>query len=228
MNTKIVIGIIVAVLLVGGGVSAFFLLRTSPQEQSPNTLNTNSSNTPNSTSVVTPGQTQVQNEPVIDVGAAYATLFQKLLGTKLEFTQTASSEGEMGSVYALYAKDIADAKKSFPGLSTFPIKIALVDLNKDGVSESLVLEDLPGYCGSGGCPFDIYRKDKGKWVNIYSSLAGLTVGVSSVYTNGYADLFLSVTGDSGYESKVVRYSWDGKQYTAGDIVATWNGTQFTQ
>lgn len=227
MNTKIVAIVIAAVLLVGGGISAFFLLKTSPQEQT-NTPQNTSSNTPNSTTVVTAGQTQVQNEPVVDVDAAYVTLFQKLLGTKLQFTQTASSEGDMGSVYALYAKDIADAKKSFPGLSTFPIKIALVDLNKDGVSEALVLEDLPGYCGSGGCPFDIYRKDKGKWVNIYSSLAGLTVGVSSVYTNGYADLFLSVTGDSGYESKVVRYSWDGKQYTAGDIVATWNGTQFTQ
>lgn len=216
------------VLLIGGGVSAYFLLNRSPQEQVNTNTNTNFSTNNNSTTVVTTGQVQGQNEPVVDINAAYVTLFQKLLGTKLQFTQTNSTEGDMGSVYTLYAKDIADAKKSFPGLATFPIKIALVDINKDGVSEAVVLEDLPGYCGSGGCPFDIYKKDKGKWVNIYGSLAGLTVGVSSVYTNGYADLFLSVTGDSGYESKVIRYSWDGKQYTAGDIVASWNGTTFIQ
>jgi len=37
------------------------------------------------------------------------------------------------------------------------IYIALADLRDDGVQEIFVYEDAPGFCGTLGCPFDIYQ-----------------------------------------------------------------------
>jgi len=37
------------------------------------------------------------------------------------------------------------------------IHIALADLRDDGVREIFVYEDAPGFCGTLGCPFDIYQ-----------------------------------------------------------------------
>ena len=96
----------------------------------------------------------------------------------------------------------------------------MVDLNEDGVLEALAFEDLPGYCGTAGCPFDIYKKEKGKWVNILNVLTGENIGVSNTYTNNYADLFLA----SG--NAVARYVWDGKQYNPGETMAIWDGAAF--
>ena len=206
-----------------------WLLFTPPAAKAPSTQTTptnNSYNNSNQTSVTnqTAGTAQPQKLP--DIKKEYDVLFQKILAQKISFVAVDSTSGDSGSVYALYTNDIDAEKKAYPNMTKFPISIALADLTDDNVPEALVEEDLPGYCGSGGCPLDIYKKSNGKWTLLFSSLVSGDIGLSSTITNGYRDLFLPVSGDIVYQSKIMRYTWDGKTYQPGEIMATWNGTTF--
>ena len=161
-----------------------------------------------------------------DIQGAYARLFEKILAKKILFARVNSSTGDTGSLYSLYAKDVAEAKKMFPAQSDFSIGVALLDITDDGVAEALVLDDLPGYCGTGGCTLDIYKKQNGKWVSIYNVLAQGEIGLSNTITSGYQDLFLSVHTSGSPNTAVVRYVWDGKTYQPGEVMAVWDGTIF--
>lgn len=227
MNFKtLLIVCIVAVVLIGG--AGFFMLFMS--NGTPATSNGNSQTGAqnyggsNQTSVTVPS---TPKSAPVDIPKEYATLFNTLAAQSISFTTVgADATGDMAGVYALYSADIAAVKKMFPAATRLTIDVALVDLNEDGTPEALVSENLPGYCGSGGCPLDIYRKVKGKWVALYNTLAAGTVGQSNTYTGGYADLFLSIHGDLGYLSNVIRYTWDGTQYQPKNTVARWDGQTF--
>ena len=139
---------------------------------------------------------------------------------------SSTGTGEMGSIYNLYTKDVADSKELFPAQKDFSIGVALLDVTDDGIAEALVFEDLPGYCGTGGCTFDIYKKQNGKWTSVYSALAQGEIGLANTITNGYQDIFLSVHSDGSPNTNVVRYVWDGKTYKAGEVMAIWDGSTF--
>lgn len=161
-----------------------------------------------------------------DVAAAFATLFSKVGAVGVSATSVDSaSSGDSAAVYALYAKKVAISKEMYPKESAYPIHVAFIDLNEDGVDEALVYGDLPGFCGIIGCPFDIYQKKAGTWNNIFSTVVQGEVGLLNVYINTYRSLLLTLSSrHSG--SEAVTYGWDGKMYKAGTVVATWGGTGF--
>lgn len=160
-----------------------------------------------------------------DITGAFASLFSQVLATKVSFDPVdASSGGDKASVYALYAKDVSISKEMYPREISYPLHLALIDLNDDGASEAIVYEDLPGFCGVVGCPFDIYEKKSGVWNKIFSSVVQGEVGLMNVYVSGYRSLLLTLTGREG--ESAVSYTWDGKTYQPGEVVATWNGAGF--
>lgn len=176
----------------------------------------------------TPGsESQTQSQAPTDFEQAYAQLFQDILAKKIEFAPVNSaSGGAEAGVYKLYEADVAQSKSFFPS-GEVSVDVALIDINEDGSPEALIYENLPGFCGSGGCPFDIYQQQQGKWVRLSSFLGGPNIGLSNTYVNGYLDFFLSESGDMGSESKIIRYRWDGKEYRVKELVALWDGSRFT-
>jgi len=166
-------------------------------------------------------QTQIQAFP--DIKAAYQTLFPQILGTEVPFVPaTAASTGDLKILYALYSDDVEAEQKAYPSVGEFAVDIALVDITDDGVPEALVYENLPTYCGSGGCTLDVYKKASGKWTNIYSTIVGGEVGLSNTLINGYLDLYLTVGGNNSVD----RYSWNGSTYQFKEVMAVWDGTSF--
>jgi hypothetical protein len=159
-------------------------------------------------------------QKIPDIDTAYTALFSKLLAHQIVFVPVRSTEGSTGSIYQLYEQDITEAKNIAPDLRDFPIMVAFNDLNEDGVLEVFAYESLPGTCGTAGCPLDVYVQQDATWKKIFNTLTAAHVGISNAYVNGYADLFLA----SG--NTVSRYSWNGTEYTQGDTVAAWDGTQF--
>ncbi len=161
-----------------------------------------------------------------DVGAAFAALFSQVGADRISTTLVDSaSTGDSATVYALYAKNLAISKEMYPSESTYPIHVAFIDLNEDGVDEAVVYGDLPGFCGIIGCPFDIYQKKAGTWSNIFSTIVQGEVGLLGVYINTYRSLLLTLSS-RGSRSEVVTYGWDGTTYKPGTTVATWGGTGF--
>lgn len=220
MHPKALIISATLLVLLGGFVLVFWMSGPNTAAPSTQTNQTSVLYPSDQTSVVTTGQDQTQAQTAVDLDTAYNALFQKVVAQKIIFTQVRAPSEDASGVYALYAQDIEDARTSFPSASGLSIGVAMTDLNEDGTQEVLVFENLPGACGTAGCPFDIYKKEKGKLVNILSTLTGEYVGVSNTYTNNYVDLFLA----SG--NAVVRYVWDGKQYNPGEVMATWDGSTF--
>lgn len=178
---------------------------------------------------VSPTQSGSQTTATVqspDIAAAFASLFSTLGATGVAMTKVDSSaSGDSAAVYALYAGDVAISKGMFPKETSYTMHMAFVDLNEDGVSEAIVYENLPGFCGVLGCPFDIYQKQAGMWSKIFSTIVQGEVGLLNVYVNSYRSLLLtSSTGSS--QSSAVTYAWDGKKYQPGTVVATWSGTGF--
>lgn len=217
-----VIIISIVFLLVIGGALVWFFLRSSPPTES-NNPQTQYGNTGgnNQTTVIVPSQGQSQAQSSLDIQAAYRDLFQKIIAQRVVFISTnATSTGPAGTLYGLYADDIKESKKLYPSAPDFSIKVAFVDITDDGIKEALVYEDLPGFCGSGGCSLDIFQQKQTKWTKLSSLSGGEEVGLSNTLTNGYLDLFLTE------EDAVVRYVWDGKEYQPGETMAIWDGTTF--
>ncbi len=84
-------------------------------------------------------------------------------------------------------------------------------------------ENLPDYCGSGGCTLDVYKETGGTWSKIFGTNGGGVVGLSNALTNGYLDLYLTV----GNATSVDRYVWTGSTYQFKEVMASWNGSDFT-
>ena len=222
--TKITLG---TVILAGFVLGVYLLLLRPTGPSSPSEFGTFPSGTQGGGSAQTEVATSAQTPATAaDVEQEYERLLEKLSAKRINFVSVDSTAGELGSVYALYATDIKVARQLFPAAKEFPISIALVDLNYDGVEEAVVFEDLPGFCGSGGCTFDVYRKEKGKWVNIFSAVAGENAAISTVVRGTYVDLYLFTHGGLGYLTQAVRYEWTGSGYEAKASVAMWDGSQF--
>jgi zona occludens toxin (predicted ATPase) len=81
----------------------------------------------------------------------YADLFDKFQAHAITFERVSSAAGKYGDVYALYKDEVAFEKKENPKLGTYSIGVTSIDLNTDGNDEVLVYNDLPSFCGTGGC-----------------------------------------------------------------------------
>lgn len=224
--SKIIIALTV-VVIVGGGIVMWWLFVAAPAQRSVTPTNQTNNNGGSDQTSVTSTSQPATTSGVLDFEKEYAALFQKLSAQGIVFDAVdQKSTGALAVIYGLYASEVAESKSLYPADTNFSIQVSLIDLDNDGTPEAVVYNNLDGYCGSGGCALDIYKVVKGKWVNIFSGLTGGDIGLSNASTKGYFDLFLSVHGDIGSQSSVIRYSWDGKTYQPKETVATWNGKTF--
>lgn len=164
----------------------------------------------------------------VETGYSIDSLFNILSAQKVSFTRVAAdASGSMAGLYDLYKKDKNIAKSLYPSNIDFSIGVSMVDLNHDGIQEAIVYEDLPGFCGSGGCTLDIYQRNQKGWNKIFSAISGPDVGIANSSTNEYSDLFFTVHGEIKPQSTLARYIWNNNQYNSKENVAIWNGSQFT-
>ncbi|OGC84702.1 hypothetical protein A3F55_02450 [Candidatus Adlerbacteria bacterium RIFCSPHIGHO2_12_FULL_53_18] len=226
MQIKTLSILIAVVALLGlGGVGVWYLLQES--DNTPVELGGQ-----NQSISTNPDYTQTVTVPVSSQGAeidpdmSYASVFATLGAKRLAFSNVATSTGGSGDLYALYKVEFEDYKKFYPTAPEPIIGVALQDLDGDGTTEAFVRLDMPGYCGTAGCPVDIHKKNGTKWQLIFTTLTYEWVGILSTKTNSYSDLLLSVHGDTGYLTRIVRYIWNGSSYEEGTTVALWNGTSF--
>lgn len=230
MNGTIkVAAIVLAVILLGGVLWYFIVLRplTTSITETPSSTNTETNPPAHSTTVsVSTNNPSTQTGQVlnVDVDKAYKELFGQFGATPVPFIVVSSAtDKEYGSIYALYSADVSQSKKFFPEAGNYSIGVSLADLNGDGVREALVYENLPGYCGTGGCLFNVYQKQSGSWKQILSTLAGETVGVSDSSTNNFNNILVTTKASA---AQVEMYVWDGSKYKSWQTVATWNGSKF--
>lgn len=151
----------------------------------------------------------------------YALLFDSVGAIRIDFALATS-----GEIYNLYADQVELAKQVDPNAGEFAIQIAMHDLNNDKVHEAIVYNAMPGFCGSGGCSFHVWRKGSAGWENIYEGLAYDTVGVTESTTGDYKNLLLSVHGGVGYMTQVLQFIFKDEAYQRWNLVAVWNGERF--
>lgn len=220
MQTRYLVLIItVSVLFLVGVLGWVFLFNNkSPVENQPSGFGTSPSTNYTQTVTVSGGEEPVSpTETAIDPKAAHETVFASLGATLLTFTSVNSSSGPLGEIYALYSTELSAGT---------PVQIAQQDLDGEEGSEAIVYMQVQEYCGSGGCQLEVYRKVTNVWTSILSTLAYEWVGVMSTKTQGFSDLLISVKGDPGYMTRIVKYVWNGTVYQEASIVAIWDGEKF--
>lgn len=232
MNYKIITITGIAALVVVAGFVYWVLPKPTSQAPASNTPSGSDSgdfyHPYNSTGTSGATPSQDQGPAAVDQQTVYDALFQKLLARRIVFARTASTADVGGEAYALYATDIASAKAAYPGKKDFSIGVAMVDITGDGVPEALVIDDLPGSCGTAGCPFTIYQKIGTSWKSIFATQLQSEAALANVITNGHTDLVLTQEGnDASYQTAVRRYTWDGKKYAYKELLASWDGAKFT-
>jgi hypothetical protein len=106
-------------------------------------------------------------------------------------TVSAGAAPSAGNVPAL-----AEAVRGYSGSSSTPsFEYALVDLNKDGVPDAIVLLTDREWCGSGGCTMLILRGTAGGFTSVSkASVSNQPIKVSSEHQNGWRALLVWVAG----------------------------------
>lgn len=220
--TKIFFASVAIFVIIGGAI--WWLVR--PPTQSVQEGNMQSTGyAPNRYTITVPGSS---TPLVVDIDKEYAALFSNLSAKSVAFSLIDSATGKLAPIYALYENDITLSKKMMPAASSFALQVAFQDLNADGLEEIVVYESLPGFCGSGGCPLDIYTYSGSAWTQILSTIAAEKIGIAPSVSGGYKELFLTAGTDTEGRVTVVRYIWDGSQYAPGTEAAYWDGTKFVQ
>lgn len=133
---------------------------------------------------------------------------KKLKGYEVKFDYKGHPK-EREVVYKYY-KDKEEPDEPTP-VGTDSIGIDLYDINNDGKKEILVYLAETGYCGSGGCKFDIFIiEEEGKLSPISGlPITGEQMKILKSSNLGYHDLLFS--GD-------VIWRWNGKEYDLYKII----------
>lgn len=108
------------------------------------------------------------------------------------------------------------------------VALGFADLNDDGADEALAYVLGQNWCGSGGCnAYVITPTDGGFSVVMESTVTQTPIGVLKTSTNGWSDIFVSVSG-GGVPSGRVAMKFDGERYprnptTKGEPIEETNG-----
>lgn len=226
--SKILMVFLVGFTLAGlAAIGLWYMLQQEPAQQ----LGTggfpggsvNTATYPNSGSQPPQATAEVPNVP--DTDKLYTDLFRELRANKVSFSPMTAT-GTLSDLYGLYTDEIALGKELVPAQSA-SLRAALVDVTYDSTPEVFVYEDVPGFCGSGGCRLVLYKKEQGTWHKLLGVVAeNDTVGVSTVFSGPYADLLVSIHGNVGSETVVMQYGWDGARYAPKKVAAVWSGNAF--
>jgi len=216
MQMKYFLITVAVVALLIAGVGAWFLVRGTPIPETGREINAPVQDS-NYTQTVTPSSGGETVTPTQTAEQKYNDLFVALGASPVLFSPVSSAAESLGDVYALYDEELAEGAA---------LQMATLDLNADGAAEVLVYKDIEGGCGTGGCVLDVYTKSEGAWKLIFTRLVYDKVATLATTTIGFKDLLLSVRGEPGYKTRVIRFAWDGSFYQEQNIIAVWNGTSF--
>jgi hypothetical protein len=116
---------------------------------------------------------------------------------------------------------LADAVRGYSGSSSTPsFEYALVDLNKDGIPDAIVLLTDKAWCGSGGCTMLILRgTDSGFTPVSKASVSNQPIKVSSEHQNGWRTLLVWVTG-GGIRPGFALMRFNGTRYPFNPTLQT--------
>ena len=104
------------------------------------------------------------------------------------------------------------AKKGDDPKYADPHKTAQIDLNGDGIQDSLVLLENSYFCGTGGCTMLVFKGTKSGFEFVSrSTLIRSPVLVSDTKTHGWRDLLVEVSG-GGATPKKVALKFTGSKY----------------
>jgi hypothetical protein len=138
------------------------------------------------------------------------------------FAQTKQrSEGNAAPQEELLRRFLQEYDKaSFPEVDRKTTYVfADIDLNGDGIPESIVHLESSGWCGSGGCVTLILKRKGGSFEIVsHMTISRLPIRVLTNRTNGWRDITVWVAGGGiqpGYEAQL-RY--DGKAYPGNPSV----------
>jgi hypothetical protein len=100
-----------------------------------------------------------------------------------------------------------------PADPTLRASIATVDLGGDGVTETLVYLSGQDWCGTGGCPLLVLRRD-GPSFKIISktTITRPPIRILPTRSHGWSDLGVTVVGGGITRAYVARLPFDGSRY----------------
>jgi hypothetical protein len=111
----------------------------------------------------------------------------------------------------------ADATADF---SNSTVSVGYADLDGDGVDEAIAYLSGPYWCGSGGCGAYVLKAAGDTYqVVTETSVTQLPIGVLPTSSNGWRDLYVSVSG-GGMAAGTVALKFDGKTYPDNPTVDT--------
>ncbi len=139
----------------------------------------------------------------------------------IEFSDSKKYDQERRVVYKI--TNMAESEKYSEGsMKKAIIRIALEDLNGDGMKEILAYIIQFEYCGKGGgyCTFLILQKDKAAiWKELFRISTYPDIGIANTRNHGYHDIFfrniifrVSDKQKVKDRQEVIIWRWDGKQY----------------
>lgn len=169
-------------------------------------------------------QPQSPQEVVVpDTDSAFNSLFIKLGANRLSFE--ALPAASYPQLYVAYQSEFALYKKLYPEQPTPTLNGTEIDLNNDGAKEVMVVLNFPGFCGTAGCPLDVYRSKTNTNTPLLTTVAFEAVGVMAGAAGGYASLLLTSSSD-GYVAETKRYSYTNGTYQPAESLGKWNGDSF--
>ncbi len=134
----------------------------------------------------------------------------------IEFSSSKEYDRERHIVRKI--KDMAESEKYSAGaIKKATIRIAIEDINNDGIKEILSYIVQSEWCsGNGrGCTFLVLQKNGvGKWEKLFETLTNENIGILATKNDGYHDLIFkdSIADSQKKEELLWIWRWDGQQY----------------
>jgi len=151
-------------------------------------------------------------------------LINSILNTKvkyIEFSDSQKYDHERNIVYRI--TNMAESERYSEGsIKKAFIRIALEDLNDDGMKEILAYIEQFEWCGKGGgyCTFLVLQKNgEGNWRELFRILTYRDIGILNTKNCGYSDIvFRNIIFRVSDREKIkdrqeiTIWRWDGKRY----------------
>ncbi len=98
--------------------------------------------------------------------------------------------------------------------STLRVSVATVDLLGNGTQETLVYLRSQDWCGTGGCPLLVLRRDGASFkVMSKTTITRLPILILPTRSHGWSDLGVTVAGGGVMRAYVARLPFDGSGYS---------------
>jgi hypothetical protein len=160
--------------------------------------------------------------PKVDIDQQEIELVLNAKVKFIEFSDSKQYDNERTIIYKV--TDMTESEKYSEGsMKKAIIRIALEDLNDDGIKEILAYIVQFEWCGKGGgrCTFVVFqRSDTKNWKKLFMISTYPDIGIANTKNYGYRDIFLKnivfrVIDKQKVRDKeeIIAWRWDSKRYT---------------